>query len=98
MATCGGRAEPRGHQRQFPRARHAHKVDRVLGHAVVDERLARTGDQRIGDARVPAAGEDREAGAVGGTQVAFVTRHGGSFGKVGQFSACPQRGRLPRPA
>src|SRR5690606_1994352 len=45
------------------------------------EGLARAGDQRVGDARVPAAGEDGEAGAGGGAQVAFVMRHGdGSCG------------------
>jgi hypothetical protein len=69
----------RGH-RQFPCAGHADHVDRVFVHAVADEGRARGGHQRIGDARVPAAGDDREARALRGAQVAFDVRHGGFLG------------------
>ena len=62
--------------RDLPGAGDAQHVDRILGHAVVGERLARAGDQRIGDARVPAAGDDRESRAVGAAQIAFVVGHG----------------------
>ena len=54
------------------RAGHADHVDRVLGaRRCASKACARAVDQRIGDARVPAAGEDREACAGGGAQVAF---------------------------
>ena len=69
------RGDARGRDRDFPRAGHPDHVDHVFDDAIVDERLARAGDQRIGDARIPAAGEDRETGAVSGAQVAFEVGH-----------------------
>ena len=65
----------RGHW-QLPGAGQAHHVDRRLRHAIVGQALPRTGHQGVGDARVPAAGQDREAGAFGQAQVAFVQGHG----------------------
>ena len=56
-----GAGEAGGGQRQLPCTGHPDHVDRVLGHAVVGEALARAGHQGVGDARVPAAGDDREA-------------------------------------
>src|SRR5690606_39057895 len=75
--VAAGSGQPRGGLRQLPRAGHADDVHGVRIHAVLGERLARAFDQRIHDARVPAAGKDREAGAGRGTQLAFVMRHGG---------------------
>ena len=75
----GGHA--RGGERDLPGAGNAEHVDRILGHTVVGERLARAGDQRIGDARVPAAGDDRETRPNGAAQIAFVMGHGAVVGE-----------------
>ena len=52
------------------------------------ERLARAGDQGVGDLGVPAAGDDRVTRAGRGAQVAFEVAHGhGGSRKAGQFNA-----------
>ena len=68
--SAGGR-EGRGGHGQFPGAGNPHEVDVGLAHTLVSHRLARAIDQRIGDARIPAAGEDGEAGASGGSHFTF---------------------------
>jgi hypothetical protein len=47
-------------QRQLPGARHPDHVDHRRRHAVADQRALRAVDQGIGDARVPAADQNRE--------------------------------------
>ena len=71
---AGGR-EFTGGDRQLPGTGHAHHVDGGIKHAVGEEGRTRGLDQCIDDARVPAAGDDREARVRVDAQVAFVMRH-----------------------
>src|SRR3546814_20361599 len=89
LPISGGDA--RGDRGDFPRARHPHHVDRVLGNAVAGEGLARTGDERVADARVQAAGDDREARAVGSAQVALVVGHAGNRSNEEPKSSLPPK-------
>ena len=75
--VAAGLGQARGGERQFPGARDADHVDRILGDAVGGERGARAGNQAVGDAGIPATGDDRESGAFRGAQVAFEMGHGG---------------------
>ena len=60
-------------ERNLQRARHPHDVDRFVADAVLAQRAHGAGDQRIDDARVPAARDDRVArGVDGGGQRRFV--------------------------
>lgn len=72
VATAGGQARGR---RAVPSTGDADHVHRILGDAVGEEGFAGAGDQLLGDARVPAADDDRETRAFGGAQVAFEMRH-----------------------
>jgi len=74
--VAASRGEARAGQRNLPGAGHAHHVDRSLGDAVVGERLARAGDEGVGDLGIPAAGDDRVTRAGRGAQVAFDVAHG----------------------
>jgi len=72
-AAGGDRARS---ERQFERAGHPDQVDRVVVHAMRDQRRARALHQRIGDARVPAAGEDGVTRTRQGPRRAFDLVHG----------------------
>ena len=52
-----------GCQRQLQRTGHANDIECIFGHAVREHGRAGAINQRIGDARIPATGEDGVAGA-----------------------------------
>ena len=91
VAAAGGGAG--SGDRQLPGAGHAHLIGIGFGDAVAAQRFARGRQHRVGDARVPAGGEDGEAGAPWGTRLAFDMGHGRRrFGRADSLAGGP-RGR-----